>query len=515
MFKNVLKIIASGSLMYGGFAATTVAIQKQHDITERLNQLNVSAYANTGYKSFLTTDLEDLMYYGRVLKFYLANSVTVEQSQIDALYSKVSTVTTNTTIQDLLVQNIIASTMNISIYGSSSDQEFFAESFSKWLLTPDSQKNKSWEILNYFFVNVLPSLINNGGQWVNYQQNFNDVINEQVLNQAAPKYNLTLTNVSTTPVNLNYASTNIGWSDTNYLQQTIYYISSGLSFNNQSISLLIQALMPKSNEDWVFENWMNDSLTPASQASIDLFKQTNPNKFSTFDDLNSTLVANSKDVNGKVQTALASSFAAIEKSYLKSTPQNSGEAKTTWTASDTAELKQTSLNLFNYLYTFASDNLDWLLRMSSALIFAADSQLVDQGTSTMGVTITYMLNSRVSTAESFVVILGSALTFGNFNNQYQKSFWSSPQKFAVVVHEFGHVLDSFGGKMNIYRAEDNSKYRTLGDKYKGTIFGDGSTSSTGITSTIKVLLIILGVSAAIGVGISLVMILGSKKKKAA
>jgi hypothetical protein len=52
----------------------------------------------------------------------------------------------------------VSSIICLSEYGLSSYQEFFAECFSKWQTTPDSMKNKSWELLNKFFLHIYPDL---------------------------------------------------------------------------------------------------------------------------------------------------------------------------------------------------------------------------------------------------------------------------------------------------------------------------------------------------------------------
>ncbi|AKU80181.1 hypothetical protein [Spiroplasma turonicum] len=56
--------------------------------------------------------------------------------------------------QNIFYSSVVSSALLLSLYSTTDYNEFFAESVSKWQTFDDSIKNKSWEILNYFFLNI-------------------------------------------------------------------------------------------------------------------------------------------------------------------------------------------------------------------------------------------------------------------------------------------------------------------------------------------------------------------------
>ncbi|ARU91664.1 hypothetical protein SCLARK_001095 [Spiroplasma clarkii] len=258
------------------------------------------------------------------------------------------------------------------------------------------------------------------------------------------------------------------------------------------------------------ETWINDSYTKASDDSLQLFQDANSNHFADFATLDNFFSENTKDVTGVSQIWLSNSFQAIEAEYLNYSTNSDTEK---WTEATTEKLRESTLRMFNYLYTFANNEI-WFKRMCSALIFAEDDSLVGHDSSTLGVTSTSYLSNNSSTYESYVVILGKALLLKEFNTQYQLGFWSSPEKFAVIIHEFGHVLDGFGGKRNVLRPEDNSQASTLSSKYEGKMFGIARNNpSNGLLSSFFIFVIVLvSVAAVVGITVSVIMLVPKKKK---
>lgn len=51
------------------------------------------------------------------------------------------------------------SAWNNGKYNANLDDEFFAESFARWILTPQSQRDWGWELENSFFLHYLPSFL--------------------------------------------------------------------------------------------------------------------------------------------------------------------------------------------------------------------------------------------------------------------------------------------------------------------------------------------------------------------
>lgn len=44
-------------------------------------------------------------------------------------------------------------------YNINLDDEFFAESFARWILTPQNQRDWGWELENSFFLHYLPMVL--------------------------------------------------------------------------------------------------------------------------------------------------------------------------------------------------------------------------------------------------------------------------------------------------------------------------------------------------------------------
>lgn len=61
---------------------------------------------------------------------------------------------TLTSRQNIFYSSIVSSALLLSLYSTTDYTEFFAESNSKWQTFNDNIKNKSWEVLNYFFLNI-------------------------------------------------------------------------------------------------------------------------------------------------------------------------------------------------------------------------------------------------------------------------------------------------------------------------------------------------------------------------
>ncbi|ARU91666.1 hypothetical protein SCLARK_001097 [Spiroplasma clarkii] len=138
MFKKILKVLGIGAIIGGSINLVPMTYSESQAKTYTTDSYQTAYATNEGYKELLDADNTELMYYGAVLKYYLVNSVINGDADIAAIYADLDNYSPSTV--DVFVQSLIASTINISLYGSSKKQEFFAESFIKWMLTPDAQK---------------------------------------------------------------------------------------------------------------------------------------------------------------------------------------------------------------------------------------------------------------------------------------------------------------------------------------------------------------------------------------
>ncbi|AHI53031.1 hypothetical protein [Spiroplasma culicicola] len=460
------------------FTTSTYEVVKAQIVeTQNINSVKELNNKDTiDYQSLITPSAK-YMYYGRILKYYYANSITVDDSDLISLEQNITVSGSNSSIiKELFIQNLMASTIMPSIYGASSDAEFFAESFSKWLNTDDNLKNKSWEITNNFFINIFPSIIKVGGK-INDFYNSSQTIAQyivQLVNEDKTKedkviYDTTLL-VKPGDLNLKYNNEAIIWHD-RLSQSPLDLIATqitreyqvNLSFTNSSLIKILNT-------------WMYDSYSKASEESILEFNNFVKNHYQTFENLNTSLNQVSKDKNNFSMINFTYVYDNLEEVYLQNTPSNTGVDYEKWTTTDTQKLKQLTLDLYNGLYALIQNEV-WVNLIICALIISPDYPLVSdedmQGV--MGYTNSaYYIDDNkefVSFAYSYIVLTGTSLTYKQFNNQYAWGFWSSPNKFNVLVHEMGHALDAFGSKINEARVQNHASTLDYRQLYGGEVFG--------------------------------------------
>ncbi|AUB31836.1 hypothetical protein [Spiroplasma floricola] len=498
------------------YTTSTYEVIKENSVNNLI--LNTTKQKNIKesitYKSLIEPN-KQVMYYGRLLKYYYANSIKVNEDDINSIRENIM-VTGNKSdmYKELTIQNILASTIMPSIYGATSDAEFFAESFSKWLNTDDDLKNKSWEITNNFYINILPEIISVGGRYNdNYKENKTisdktvELINSDLNSASKVKYNATLKQKESNSLNLQYNNESVIWSNNNS-QNALSKISSQIIKESREVVLFKDI----TTINGITSKWMYDSYTPASQESIDSFNNFNKKYFNSFEELDTKLQNSSKDINNHSAVWFSYIYENMEKNYLSQTP-NVRIDNEKWTKDHTNQLKELTLKMYNALFNLIKRE-EWVDKMLSALIISPDFPLIsDDGTSsqgTMGYTATqYSLDPStkeiVSTEYAYIVITGPSLTYKKFNDQYKAGFWSSPNKYSVLIHEMGHVVDGFGSKLNLKRSTNYSKLLNYKNLYKGDFFGEytysiwnnkslwiavGSIAATAITVTAFYLIII-------------------------
>ncbi|WP_146063418.1 hypothetical protein [Mesoplasma corruscae] len=471
--KKKFKILIASLLLTTFILYTLSFIQTEQKVYQSFihdDVLNKSESTQTfNYNDFIppsstSTEQESILYYGRVLKYYYANSIKVKDTDIDEL--ELFFADFSDADKAFAIQNLLSSTINISIYGSSSDAEFFAESFSKWLNTPDEQKNKSWEITNNFFIEILPDILKQAGVLKYTQEKIVDIVNKKIDTESLVTYDTTLINLPSDPVDLKYGSTSLQNFAKNYWKGigqndagALNYISK--QFSSQNYSALEKAYS-------VVKNWMYDSYTPASSESIASFNAFNTNTYSSFDELDNELLDISQ-ANDKVsRLPFKKIYDNLEATYLLKTPKSSNDFEQ-WTYADTQNLKELTLFLYNMLFSLIS-NETWVENLLTGFIVSPDSPLKSNDENVMGYTSTSSSNQGAE--YSYIVLTGISLTYKEFNSQYTMGFWSSPAKFNTLIHEFGHALDAFGSKPNSARSNNYKKDIHYWEMYSGNIFGD-------------------------------------------
>ncbi|AGR41152.1 hypothetical protein [Spiroplasma taiwanense] len=515
IFFGVVGSLSSSFLYTSEFineAKTNIDYIKKLRIINNLESDEKIEYNNFIVPKTTVNGEETVMYYGRVLKYFFANSVEISNEVLENLKNQFSK--KSESISALSIQNLLASTINLSIYGSSSDAEFFAESFAKWLDTPDELKNKSWEITNNFFTNILPELLKTGAILKDQDTNAEKTIVNLVSNNISTiKYNINLEVKDSNPVDLKYQTTDLifsqsYWKGSSNYNGALNYIAK--QTNNQSVLETFE----------IIKTWINDNYTRASEASIQKFNDFNKNNFKNFDELDKELVKYSIDNEGVSRLPFKKVYDNLEENYLISIPSYFNDSEK-WTTTDTKNLKQLTLFLYNILSSLIENEI-WVRNLLTGFIISPDYPLIGASNGTMGYTSTAGYTNRAtgkyaSTTYSYIVLTGVSLTIKEFNSNYKMGFWSSPIKYNVLIHEYGHAIDAFGSRLNENRNTNYSNDISYKEMYSGNIFGDYKQTSTSNSYSVKTwVIIVLGVigSSILIIGISYtVNIIRSKKKK--
>ncbi|QBQ07628.1 hypothetical protein SGLAD_v1c04290 [Spiroplasma gladiatoris] len=493
----VFKVLLLFSYISSSVVPSTFFLDKQ--IINTVNNIE-NETPTYSYKDFLIEDKllakninEDLlMYSGRVLKYYYAHYVTdIENDSLQIINQSIEFIDeykTNsndneqtkkeklkwqTFYQNLFLQNLIASTLNISVYGSKKDSEFFAEAFSKWLQTPKELRNKSWYFTNSFFIDIFPIIIESGQQLQDKTKKIISIIDNS--SNWVENYNLNSQSIED-KVDLKYKDNNIGWnSDSN----NVNYFNSSINNILEQCKIIQLKKDNKGSVDnskkllkSVLSRWMNDSFSKAPTKSSDYFENFDSKHFSSFKNLDDFLAKWSYDQIDYSTIWFSNIISYFKKEYGYNSTL--GEDYVDWTTTIERNLQNKILQLFNYLFALIK-NEKYLGNLISAFVVAGDSKLVDDNNGlSMGYTTSSSIkidDNKYSIKSAYIVILGNCLTLKEFNSQYSTAYWSSPEMFHVLVHEFGHALDGFGAKNYTYRNTNFSNETYYSEYYEGRYVG--------------------------------------------
>lgn len=479
------------------------------------------------YKGLLSApgsnNVDDFVYSGYLLRYFIYKSSnistnktvkTLEQNIVNnktIIYLTVGS-TSNVTMQntDVFETALMASIVNISIYGMTSWKEFFAESYSKWITTPDTMKNKSWEILNNFFLDIYPYLQSDNFGFrpdtlqssLQYIDKYLSNSNPSVTVKTPAVYDTTLTVKPNDAVDLNYQSlfgARFGLQQEIPNNFNLWNIS--YTYNALKTSLIMwqtNVVKDVSNDVISFNgdilqdniinfngndlsaglaNLMNDSYTKASVASVkkyqDFVSQATQNHYSSFDKLDSELK--------KITKYETINYQAGSTIFLKDSV-NAMQDYYGWEDKIVNTFEQQILNLFNITYTITGDNFKYFL---AGFLFSPDAPLANKRRETEAYTkykFYKIQGTEKILSASFAFIVFSAKGFNNYlktgiSKEYQMGWWSSPNIFKALDHEMGHAVDVYYGTVSSVRNSAAKQFdnvlNELGIKgqYSGNVFG--------------------------------------------
>jgi hypothetical protein len=558
--KKIWGILISISVLAGagGQSAATTSIKEGVNVNYQGYQVNAAS---------TTTDQNDFMWSGMALQYYLYVNSSVysnhENSMVelidmladrDDLLEKLNITSgelnpnNKTDIYFLMSQ--VSSIICLSEYGLSSYQEFFAECFSKWQTTPDSMKNKSWELLNNFFLHIYPYLKDNFSGAMTEErktQLFDYIQSERVSNSLIYEIDLDTKPTDLTYRDLDYTDTTLGfnfkqgekWDKSAVTKYEIISNVAAVYHWAQAGDLGGVANLDNDNNymDWITEfnidkgdsefsdvfnaanHWTYDSLTKASDASKkefnDYLAKTKEDYYPTFDALDADLAK---------WTTTNKGYATID---LKNTIDDMAESYR-WSDTKTATLKEQILDMFDVAYGITKwGETDALKYFLTGIIFSPDYPLAGTSAGVMAYTSSSFYNSGselTSTAFAQIIYTGQSMNLfadETKNNQYQAYWWSSPNIFATLNHEFGHVIDSYIGFTNGALNQNEGFFKDLisdysvYDAYTGNTFGvfdQHVAPKNGINPINLFFYILIGIAGAAGIAAILAYVIIRRKR---
>ncbi len=435
-----------------------------------------------------SSNVNDFMWGGKSLQYFIYKHSNIKENEdanklLREFKSRSLDIYKNNE-DDYFYMSLISSVINISAYGMSSYQEFFAEAYSKWTTTEDTAKNKSWEILNEYFLKIYNNIKNEYSGVIN-DTNWNNI--KALIDQSTISSNISYDTKKTKSENdlsykdLLYKSENfglrsIGENDSiKYCQNALlasaqYYIGNGSNDTNYGAtsSYLIDNEVKKFFGIFSYNSLgtiMNDSFTKASDKSIQEFKTFKKENvmFESFDKMNDYyLKATNNDsysnnkykLNPGANIALSDSIERLGKFY-------------NWSTEKVEDFKSQTLDLFNISIKLSKYGDEYyLLYYLWGFIISRDFPLEGAGESTMAYTLTkfWVDNSKklaLSSSNAFLIFSSKSMNMyysSSLNDQYQKGWWSSPNIFCTLNHEMGHVMDGYLGSTKYYSEINKSNF---------------------------------------------------------
>ncbi|WFQ92600.1 hypothetical protein [Mycoplasma feriruminatoris] len=367
---------------------------------------------------------------------------------------------------------ILSSILVTSEYGSTSPEEFFAESFSRYVSANEKQKNLTWYLLEHFFtktfyklkqqnIGILPSN-NIETNWKKIKNVIDSETDVPYKYELEPEGNLDSKYDKLTPSDLGYQElyykdlidTNhvhiksgyiYGYNSPQYVYDTVNYIYNkifskqiaNLDFLNTNRNVLSAKKFIyyyDDNKD-IFSDYMK----------LNLYKPKNVVKqnesepfFKNFDQLDEYWKQKSRFNFGN-------SSAILIKQNFENIWNAIPSPKTLYTDYfDLNALKTNTVHLFNILQKVTHNNLDKIfinLILTNDSRFRINNNVLDE--KIKGITSTSFSKNTASASYSYVLVKADSFNKKENQEQYNRSWFASNNQFQTLNHEFGHVLDSF------------------------------------------------------------------------
>ncbi|AKX34540.1 hypothetical protein SLITO_v1c09290 [Spiroplasma litorale] len=391
-----------------------------------------------------------------------------------------------------VVSNIVVT----SIYGMTNYKEFFAEAYSKWQATNDSIKNKAWEVLNYYFLNIYNKInVNASGKFSNFDKVKNIIDDEIETNGINVVFNTNLTkkgdeldyeellyrNDKFAMNNFNsnndggygFAYNTLEYSLNAWNYEVDYYSTqNNFSYNNKQYNNNLKAALEKK----YFINSFNEN--ELSKLNFDLYNKASMESKEMF---NSII----KDKMYFEDFVKMSDFFK-ELSFINKLNYSNIDLEETlravgyslkWSYNKLESIKKHFLDLINLsLYILNNDQINYLIYFIISIIFTKDSIILENSNA----------YAYVKTNMDYFGVYNASIVFSTrgfytddeaSNNFYKDNWFSCSNIFQIINHEMGHVMDGFLGQTLENSIKQKNNYNKILEKnnnrslYKGNILG--------------------------------------------
>ncbi|EOA07562.1 Hypothetical protein, predicted transmembrane protein [Mycoplasma yeatsii 13926] len=383
------------------------------------------------------------------------------------------------TIDNLDVKNkefkytFLSSAIVVSKYGSTEPEEFFAESFSRYISSNDKQKNTTYYLLDHFFNNTFQKLksANLGGilddkKWEVIEEIINEDFKERHKKDNFFGYDIFLKNTNLSSQELGYEKDkDFGFFSPKYITSTLKYITLDIYKTYTRESFLSKEHIPffdvkpweaaieisenelskiKFDKEGTLETISKIRSMLKSFANAQLYnpfkdKKINKNEetitYKNFDELNNHWKKKSL-FNFKLHSAIN-----LEKT-INNLDNKTFLDQNEWFSKD--DLKKTLVKLFNKVEQITNNRFKDIF----INLIITNHKTIDLGKRSSqgvnGVTLTRISdNDKKSPIFSYVVIRTKSFIEKDTKESFLDSWFSSNHVFQTVNHEFGHILDYF------------------------------------------------------------------------
>ncbi|UWD34783.1 hypothetical protein NX779_03125 [Mycoplasma cottewii] len=389
--------------------------------------------------------------------------------------------------------SFLSSAIVVSNYATTKEEEFFAESFNRYISSNDKQKNTVYYLLDHFFNNVykqLKELDLNTYLTLNKWNKIKEIIDKDFTNRKQQDnffvYDLFLDNskINKKRTDLGYEkNTEFGFFSTSYIKDVLKNISLDIygTYKAPSIGLDDIRLVFDTNTLNDLLNKRIDQIDQSIQIEnknktiLDILQTfSNAQLYNVFNNKNNTDNSNNKNYykdfnhldNYWKQNSLFN-FKLHSAINLKKAIDNLDNKSFIGTELfNKNELKDNLLKLFNKVESITDNKfkdifINLIFTTHKKIIIRDEINREISSESVNGVAQTNIDRDKDTkpVIYSFVVVRTLSFSINNTNQEnFLKSWFASNHTYQTINHEFGHILDYYLAQSKKQAKENNKNF---------------------------------------------------------